>query len=201
VAAIQTSPARLILASASPRRHQLLTEAGVSFQVVESGIAEDVIAGENAADYALRVASDKAIAVSARMPDDLVLAADTVVECGGKILGKPADQAEARAMLQTLSGRTHRVITAFALARSGRILESDSVASRVTFRKLSAPEIEAYVASGEPLDKAGAYGIQDKGGEFIAAVEGSRDNVMGLPTREVLAMLERHGVRSHRAER
>jgi septum formation protein len=185
---------KLILASASPRRKTLLGATGLAFEIVESRIEEVRHEGEGARDFALRMAREKAHHVSVRILDALVLAADTIVECDGQILGKPLDGAAARAMLRTLSGNTHTVVTAFAIARGGAIVESMPVASRVTFRALSANEIAAYVATGDPLDKAGAYGIQDASAGFIERVEGARDNVMGLPVREVLAALRRHGV-------
>lgn len=187
-----TSDHTLILASGSPRRKELLAKAGVSFEAMESGVDESPGIGESARDYANRTAGDKALAVSARFAQPLVLAADTVVECEGKILGKPSDEREARTMLGMLSGRTHRVTTAFALARAGAIVECGAVTSSVTFRALSDDEITAYVASGDPLDKAGAYGIQGIGTTFITHVEGPRDNVMGLPVDAVLAALRRH---------
>lgn len=153
------------------------------------------MAGESPRDYALRVAGDKATAVSVRFPDAIVVGADTIVICENQILEKPADRADARRMLTMLSGRTHTVITAFGLARAGRILERSRVESRVTFRALAEKEIEAYIATDEPFDKAGAYGIQGVGGGFIARVEGSRDNVMGLPTERVVGALARYGVK------
>jgi septum formation protein len=189
-----TNSARLILASGSPRRKTLLEAAGLHFDIVESGIDEIRREGESAIDFARRMACEKALNVSARCPTALVLAADTIVECEGHILGKPVDPAEARAMLQALSGNTQSVVTAFAIASARTIAESLAIISRVTFRRLSSDEIAAYVASGAPLDKAGAYGIQDAGAGFIAHLEGSRDNVMGLPVREVLAALRRHGL-------
>jgi nucleoside triphosphate pyrophosphatase len=189
-----TNAIPLVLASASPRRKTLLEAAGLFFEIVESGIDEIRRDGESAIDFAMRMAAEKALNVSASRPDALVLAADTIVECDGQILGKPVDPAEARAMLQTLSGNTHTVVTAFAIASESTIADSLSVISRVTFRRLSSDEIAEYVASGAPLDKAGAYGIQDAGAGFIARVEGSRDNVMGLPVREVLAALRRLGL-------
>jgi septum formation protein len=189
-----TNAIPLVLASGSPRRKTLLEAAGLPFEIVESGIDEILREGESAIDFAMRMAAEKALNVSARRPAALVLAADTIVECDRHILGKPADPAEARAMLQTLSGNTHTVVTAFAIASARTITDSHSVISRVTFRRLSSDEIAAYVASGAPLDKAGAYGIQDAGAGFIARVEGSRDNVMGLPVREVLAALRRLGL-------
>ena len=186
---------KVILASGSPRRRQLLAGAGIEFDVIESMVPEQHIAGEPARDYALRMARDKAIAVSSRFPEAIVIGADTIVVCETHILEKPADAADARRMLAMLSARTHTVVTAFALARDGKIIESSPVESNVTFRKLSDAEIEDYIATDEPFDKAGAYGIQGVGGGFISHVEGSRDNVMGLPTERVIAALARHGVK------
>jgi septum formation protein len=187
-------PTRLILASGSPRRKALLGAAGLRFEVIESGISEFRVAGESGRDYALRVACEKALSVAARVPDALVLAADTIVLCDNKILGKPADPEEACRMLAMLSGKTHTVVTAYTLAAAAVILEAAPVLSQVTFRPLGGAEIEEYVATGEPMDKAGAYGIQGKGADFIAMVAGARDNVMGLPMREVLAALARRGI-------
>jgi septum formation protein len=181
----------LILASGSPRRKSLLGAAGVEFEVVESGVDEIRAEHESARDFALRVACDKALSVSRRHAARLVIAADTVVECGGEILEKPVDAGDARRMLRLLSGNTHVVVTAFALARAGVVVESAVATSRVTFRTIAAEEIEAYIETGEPFDKAGAYGIQDAGGGFISTVEGSRDTVMGLPVDEVLRALRR----------
>ena len=186
---------KVILASGSPRRRQLLAGAGIEFDVIESMMPEEHIAGEPARDYALRMARDKAVAVSSRFREAIVIGADTVVVCETQILEKPDDLADARRMLAMLSARTHTVVTAFALARDGKILESSPVESNVTFRKLSDAEIEDYIATDEPFDKAGAYGIQGVGGGFISHVEGSRDNVMGLPTERVVAALARHGVK------
>jgi septum formation protein len=185
---------KVILASASPRRRQLLGTAGIEFEAIESHVPEGHVAGEPARDYALRMAREKAGAVSSRFPEAIVVGADTIVVCGNQILEKPVDAADARRMLTMLSSRTHTVLTAFALARAGKILESAPVESRVTFRKLTDAEIDDYIATGEPFDKAGAYGIQGIGGGFISHVEGSRDNVMGLPTHSVVAALARYGV-------
>ena len=186
---------KVILASASPRRRQLLGAAGIAFEAIESGVPERLEPGEPACDYALRMAREKAQAVSSRFPAAIVIGADTIVVCETRILEKPADADDARRMLAMLSGRTHTVVTAFALARGGNILESSPVKSRVTFRELSKAEIDDYVATEEPFDKAGAYGIQGVGGGFISRVEGSRDNVMGLPTERVVAALARCGVK------
>ncbi len=186
---------KVILASASPRRRQLLGAAGIEFEAIESGVPERHEPGEPARNYALRMSREKAQAVSSRFPAAIVIGADTIVLCETRILEKPADADDARRMLAMLSGRTHTVVTAFALARGGNILESSPVKSRVTFRELSKAEIDEYVATEEPLDKAGAYGIQGVGGGFISRVEGSRDNVMGLPTERVVAALARCGVK------
>ncbi|MGD0074318.1 MAG: Maf family protein [Candidatus Binataceae bacterium] len=183
----------LVLGSSSPRRHQLLRQARIDFVVIESGADETPLPGEPARDFALRMARDKALAVSLKAPDDFVLAADTVVEIDGDILNKPEGAAGARAMLRRLSGRTHTVITAFAIARNGAVIEITPILSRVTFRELADDVIDAYIASGEPFDKAGAYGIQGKGADFILRVEGSYSNVMGLPVDETIAALRRHG--------
>lgn len=187
---------RLILASVSPRRKTLLAAAGLEFEIYESGVEEIRRDGEAAREFALRMAAEKALNVSARIADAYVIAADTIVVCDGQILGKPSGAEQARAMLQLLSANTHTVITAFAIARAGAILENIAVASEVTFRALTPAEIEAYLVSGEPFDKAGAYGIQGAGAEFITRVDGPRDNVMGLPVREVLEALRRQGLRT-----
>ncbi|MFZ1889013.1 MAG: Maf family protein [Candidatus Binataceae bacterium] len=184
---------KLILASGSPRRRQLLKAAEIEFEAIESAIPERRRDGETARDYAPRMARDKALAIASRFPAAIVLGADTVVECVGQVLEKPVDEDDARRMLAMLSGRTHTVVTAFAIAREMQILAAEAVESRVTFRTLSAAEINQYIAGGEPFDKAGAYGIQGVGGGFISAVDGPRDNVMGLPVDSVLAALRRVG--------
>lgn len=184
----------LILASGSPRRRQLLNAAGLSFELAESGVEERRQPRERAREYALRMARTKALAVARRHTDSIVLGADTVVECQAEILEKPVDATDAYRMLTILAGRGHVVITAFAVAHGSRVIEAEAVESRVFFRPLSEAEIHDYIASGEPFDKAGAYGIQGMGGGFIARVQGPRDNVMGLPVREVLAALERCGI-------
>jgi septum formation protein len=188
------STSKLILASGSPRRRELLTRAQIDFEVVQSGLEEIREVHEGARDYALRMARDKALAVSRNHPARLVLAADTVVECEGAILEKPIDAPDATRMLTALSGRTHTVVTAFSIASNGELIAHHAVISRVTFRTLSPEEIASYIATGEPFDKAGAYGIQGIGGGFISQVEGSRDNVMGLPSDEVIAALREHGI-------
>lgn len=184
----------LVLASGSPRRRTLLKREGIAFSVVESRIHERRRREEDAEAFSLRMAAEKALAVSYRIAEPIVLGADTVVDCGGEILGKPKDAADARRMLRMLSGRSHTVTTAYAIARAGALIETRAVRSGVTFRRLAEEEIDAYIASGDPFDKAGSYGIQDGGATFIAAVDGSRDNVMGLPVEDVLEALARCGI-------
>lgn len=191
-----TASSKVILASGSPRRRQLLGAAGLAFEVIESGIPEGHADGEPPRDYALRMAREKARAVSLRARSAIVLGADTVVVCDAVVLEKPTSPDDARRMLKMLSGRSHVVVTAFSLARDGTTLESAAVESRVTFRVLGDAEIDEYIATGEPFDKAGAYGIQGLGSGFISHLEGSRANVMGLPTERVVAALTRHGVKA-----
>jgi septum formation protein len=185
----------VILASGSPRRRELLAKAGIRFEVIESGVSENRDVGESGREYALRLARDKALSVSRLNGEALVIGADTIVVCDGVILEKPADAAAAARTLNMLSGNVHIVITAFAIARGGQVLESSPVESCVTFRTLSDDEISAYIATGEPFDKAGSYGIQGLGGGFITHVDTARDNVMGLPVANVVAALTRHGYR------
>ncbi len=191
-----TASTKVILASGSPRRRQLLGDTGFTFDVIESGVAEGHDGDEPARDYALRMAREKAQSVSLRDRMAIVVGADTVVVCDSIILEKPASPDDARRMLTMLSGRSHIVVTAFALARDGTVVESEAIESGVTFRVLDDTEIDEYVASGEPLDKAGAYGIQGRGGGFISRLEGSRANVMGLPTEQVVAALIRHSAKA-----
>lgn len=182
----------LVLASASPRRRDLLGQLGLSFTICAADIDETPHPGEAPEAYVRRLAREKAQAVAGRFPGTWVLAADTTVVLGPELLGKPRDAAEARGMLSRLSGRTHEVHTGVAIA--GRAGDSTVVRTRVTFRTLSAGEIDWYVGTGEPLDKAGSYAIQGKGGFMVASVEGSPTNVIGLPLGETLALLSRAGV-------
>jgi septum formation protein len=188
----------LLLASASPRRRELLTRAGVAFEVCPSDVDESAVAGESPEQHATRLAREKALHVargSGADPPRWVLGADTIVVLEDRIYGKPADAEEAARMLAALLGRTHRVLTAVALARSdGTALREIRVESRVTLRNASGPEIHAYVATGEPLDKAGSYAVQGAGGGFVERVEGSLSNVIGLPLDETLALLEEAGL-------
>ncbi len=185
-------PTPLVLASASPRRRDLLSQVGLRFTVAAADLDETPLAGEAAAPYVLRLAQAKAQAVARRFPTAWVLAADTTVALGPELLGKPGSPAEAREMLTRLSGRTHAVFTGVALA--GRAEAATVVRSGVTFRTLSEGEIDWYVGTGEPLDKAGAYALQGRGGMLVAAVEGSPTNIIGLPLGETLELLAGAGV-------
>lgn len=185
-------PTSLVLASASPRRRDLLSQLGLRFTVAAADLDETPLAGEAADAYVLRLARAKARAVAGRFPGAWVLAADTTVALGSELLGKPADAAEARQMLSRLSGRAHSVYTGVALA--GRAEADTVVRSGVTFRTLTAGEIDWYVGTGEPLDKAGAYAVQGRGGFLVASVDGSPTNVIGLPLGETLELLARAGV-------
>ena len=186
----------LILASASPRRAELLTAAGFSFDVDPADVDETPMPDESPDGYALRVARDKARQAHARRGGaSPILAADTVVVAGGRILGKPADSADARQMLRSLSGDVHEVHTAVVFIISGRET-ADLVTSRVRFVPLTDAEIDWYVASGEPQGKAGGYAIQGLGARFIDWIEGSWSNVVGLPVASVYRILKHAGVLS-----
>jgi septum formation protein len=202
------SPGFIWLASQSPRRQELLHQIGVRFELLAPGPDEDAEAleafriGESPTQYVERVVLAKAAAASERLlrrhgePTSgraaPILVADTTVAIGGRMLGKPADDAQARAMLQALSGRSHRVLTAVAVVRAGRLDHTISV-SRVRFERLSPAAIDAYVASKEPFGKAGGYGIQGQAAAFIRRIEGSYSGIMGLPLHETAKLLKRAG--------
>ncbi len=190
----------LVLASASPRRQELLRNAGIAFEVQRADIPEDPLPGESAKQCAERLAREKALAVASQRPHDCVLGADTVVvvddqyggqdggQYDGQLLGKPSDAADAARMLRLLSGRVHRVITGVCLVVKGQ----PSVASEttlVTVSEITDEEVAAYVASGEPMDKAGAYAIQGIASRWIPRIEGDYCNVVGLPVALVFRML------------
>jgi septum formation protein len=181
----------VLLASASPRRSGLLKMAGLSFDIDAPNIDESRKSGEPPLDYVHRMAREKAL--SKTVAGRPVLAADTIVFIGDRIFDKPQNKAEASQWLRDLSGRTHSVVTAFCLAENGSVLVLNSVLSRVTFRKLTDSEIKNYAATGEGLDKAGAYGLQGDGGFLIESIEGSHTNVIGLPMTEVLGVLNNFG--------
>lgn len=177
---------RLVLASGSPRRREMLEGLGVELTVRPVDIDETPLAGEAAEPYVLRLARSKASAGVAtvdaeRAPETVVLAADTIVVLDGALLGKPQDPADARRMLESLSGREHEVLTGVAVVAAGGTPQAEVERTRVCFAQLSAAEIDWYVDSGEPLDKAGAYGIQGLGALFVERLDGNYSNVVGLP--------------------
>jgi septum formation protein len=196
---------RIYLASRSPRRRELLAQIGVRFEMLmfrgltreDRDVSEALLPGETPEAYVRRVTLAKAGAGVARIQQRHlipypVLAADTTVEIDGGVIGKPEHEADAVAILRRLSGRTHRVLTAVALAESGRVEDLLSV-SEVRFRALENEEIRRYVSSGEPLDKAGAYGIQGRAAIFIEEIRGSYTGIMGLPLYETAMLLRRFG--------
>jgi septum formation protein len=183
----------LYLASQSPRRRELLARAGIRFEIFPADVDETPAPGESAQKLAERLAEKKARAVAAAHAGDFVLAADTVVEVKNNILGKAADENEARRMLRALSGSEHRVITAYAII-GPRAERMRAVVTRVFMRLLSEAEIESYLASGEWRDKAGAYAIQGNASAMVEKIEGSVTNVVGLPLSEVVSDLVALGV-------
>ncbi|GAB4250558.1 MAG: Maf family nucleotide pyrophosphatase [Acidobacteriota bacterium] len=186
---------RLILASTSPRRRSLLGKLLDDFAVVAPEVREDGAIGDPA-EVAERLAREKAVAVAVRYPGHFVLAADTLIDLDGDLLGKPAGAEDALAMLSRLAGRSHRVVTGVAVAKnfeSDRILRSGTVASEVVMRSLPQEELQAYVATGEPLDKAGAYAIQGAGSRLVAGFSGCYYNIVGLPLCECVRLLRAAG--------
>ncbi len=189
----------LYLASRSPRRNELLARLDRPFQALDLHVPEVRAPDESAADYVQRVAADKAragLALVAQDPDAVVLGSDTEVVLDGRVFGKPADAEDARAMLRALAGRTHQVMTAVALVAAGRE-QGVLVVSEVTFAAIDEDRIAAYVASGEPMDKAGAYAIQGGAERYIRHLAGSYSGVMGLPlqqTEQLLQAFELKGV-------
>ena len=188
---LETRNSKLILASASPRRAELLRNAGIAFTAQPTRIAERQRRGESPKKFAERLAREKARAIRARKPKSVVLGADTIVVIRGRVLGKPRDHRDARRMLRLLSGRSHQVTTAVCLAGPS-FEDTRSETTRVTMRKLSEKEIRDYVSSGEPRDKAGAYAIQGIASRFVSRIEGCYFNVVGLPAPLVDRMLRAH---------
>ena len=184
----------IILASASPRRTELMALAGIEFSVVPADICEDVLPGEIPAEHVMRLSREKADAVAVTTSGRFFVGADTVVVLDGRIMGKPADQAEALRMLSDLSGRDHEVITGFTVFdKVSGIHVSRSVRTGVTFKALTEREIRAYIATGCPMDKAGAYAIQGGAVHFIRSICGSYTNVIGLPMTELYETLSQLG--------
>lgn len=188
------SAPRVILASRSPRRRDLLALIGIPHEVRVTDVDESVHPGEAPEAYVERVARSKAVAVAAQEPGAVIIAADTTVVIDGDILGKPEDEVDAKRMIRRLAGRTHTVHTAVAVARNGR-LEAGVESVEVTFRPLSDEQIAAYVATGEPMDKAGAYGIQGYGAVLVEGIRGDYFAVMGLALGRLVSLLARLEVR------
>lgn len=188
----------LVLASSSPRRRDLLRAAGLDFEVIVPDIAEEPRAGETPGELVVRLAAEKAESVARRLGPErrrLVLGSDTVVVLGEQVLGKPRDPEDAVRLLRRILGRTHRVLTGVAVVESpGGQSRVVHVESRVRMRAADEAEVRSYVATGEPLDKAGAYALQGEGRRFVERVEGSRSNVIGLPLEETLSLLREAGV-------
>lgn len=184
---------RLLLASASPRRREMLARVGLVLEIVPADIDETPLPHETPAQYVARVALAKALAVAARQPTACILAADTTVTIDGEILGKPDDDQHARIMLQRLSGRTHQVLTAFAIVTPSLTI-CEAVVSDVEMIELAATMLEDYVACGEWRGKAGGYAVQGVGAAMVRQVRGSVTNVIGLPLAEVVAALAKVGV-------
>ena len=180
---------RLILASASPRRKEILTQLGISFEVRSAAISEE-LSGPFQEEYPRILAERKALYVSKQEPDFSVLGFDTLVFFNGEVLGKPRDEVEALAMLEKLNGNAHVVISGVSLAYQGKLISSAAERTEVFFRQLSKEMLEKYVASKEPLDKAGAYGIQGLGAGLVRCISGCYYNVVGLPVAKTLEMLE-----------
>jgi septum formation protein len=183
----------IVLASGSPRRRHLLRTLGIEHEVCPADVDEVRLPGETPETMAVRLARAKASAVAAMRPSDLVLAADTVVAIDGHVLGKPEDAEDARRMLGILSGKQHRVVTGVALACPGSTVLERRDVTAVWVRELTDDTIAAYVATGEPLDKAGSYGVQGAGAVLVERVEGDFFSVMGLPVRLVVDLLEEAG--------
>ena len=184
----------LILASASPRRRELLETLSLPFSVMPAHVDERPHAAEPPEAYVARLARTKAEHLARQFPSAWVLGADTVVVLDQLILGKPADAAAAHAMLSSLSGREHTVMTGVAVVRLDMgNTEGDVVSTRVRFHDLLPTDIEAYIATGEPFDKAGAYAVQGRGGQFVATLEGCYNNVVGLPLERAMALLRSAG--------
>lgn len=180
----------IILATASPRRIELFGLLGIPFQSQGADISEDIYDGESPDDSAQRLADSKAMVLAQDYPDSWVIGADTIVVIGNQILGKPQDPADAADMLERLSGRTHRVLTGVALHRKNRRIQAGFVeCTHVKFKTLTPSEINDYIQTGEPLDKAGAYGIQGKAGAFVEEIHGSYTNVVGLPLERLRKLL------------
>jgi MAF protein len=186
------STSKLILASASPRRQELLRSVGLKFKTIPAHVNEDYIKGESPQQHVRRLAQEKAQLIARKYPRVWVLGADTIVVIDGLILGKPKNKTQAKEMLKKLSGSEHKVFTGFTVIQvASKVSHSDIVQSTVKFKKISAAELDWYIACDEPYDKAGGYAVQGKGAYFIKSIRGSYTNVIGLPLCEVLETLKK----------
>lgn len=182
-----TLNASLILASASPRRREMLQSAGLKFKIIPAHVNEDYLRGESPSKHVRRLSRDKAMAIARQHQHSWVLGADTIVVIDGMILGKPQNKTQARNMLKKLSGREHAVFTGFSIIHSGKaICRTNVVQSAVWFKAIRREEMNWYINCSEPYDKAGGYAVQGKGACFIKSIRGSYTNVIGLPLCEVL---------------
>lgn len=186
---------KIILASASPRRKQLLKQIGLRFKVEPSNYEENIRSALEPHELAQKISLQKAEVVASKHKDAIVIAADTFIVFGGQILGKPGTEKEARKMLKMISGKSHSVITGLSIIDTGKNKKlSKSVETKIHMRKLTPPEINAYVESKEPLDKAGAYAIQGLGAVFVEKIEGDYFNVIGLPLSALTEALKEFGI-------
>jgi len=188
------SPVRVVLASQSPRRRELLTLVGIAHEVMPADIDESYLVGETPRAHCERLAREKAAAIAARVPDALTIGSDTIVVIDGEVLGKPRDADDAAQVLRRLSGRAHTVFTAVAVDWQGTV-RSAVEEVEVTFRALTGAEVAAYVATGEPMDKAGSYGIQGYGATIVTRIDGDYFAVMGLPVQRMVRLIEALGLR------
>ncbi|OGK18558.1 septum formation protein Maf [Candidatus Roizmanbacteria bacterium RIFCSPLOWO2_12_FULL_40_12] len=187
---------RLILASKSPRRKKLLQQLGLKFKVVDSGLEEKINPKLSPSQLAMKLSQEKARVVAKRYKNSIIIAADTFITLGKTIIGKPKDKKDAKRILKILSGRMHPIITGFTVMDSNTGKSSSKfVVSKVWIKKLAEKEINEYVATGEPMDKAGAYGIQERGSVFVKKIDGDYFNVVGLPLRTLTEELKKFGVK------
>ena len=188
-----TSNASFILASASPRRREILRSVGLKFKIIPAHVDENYVAGETPRQHVKRLALDKAMTIARNNKNVWVLGADTIVVIDGEILGKPVDSKQAGSMLKKLSGREHNVFTGFTITHmESHVCATGVVQSTVKFKKITPDEINWYISCDEPYDKAGGYAIQGKGAYFIQSIRGSYTNVIGLPLCEVLEILKKY---------
>jgi septum formation protein len=186
---------RLVLASSSPRRKELLESVGIDFEIIAPSCDESLLEKETPENYVIRIATDKSLSVSKKLQGDcLVIGADTAVVVDNKVLGKPSNVTEAKEMLRKISGRAHHVLTAFSITKPvDEVLHNHVVGTEVVVKTLEPEEIEGYIKTTEPMDKAGAYGIQGIGAFMIKEIRGSYTNVVGLPLVEIIDVLKKLG--------